>query len=88
MLEHPLSLHNRLPRRTTNHFPRSGGREVAINRIAGESVLKGADVFSPGLLAVTPGVAAGDLVAVSVALETKCVAWGGPAAGDGLACCS
>ncbi|KAI8472058.1 MAG: S-adenosyl-L-methionine-dependent methyltransferase [Monoraphidium minutum] len=44
---------------------------IAINRYAGEAVLKGADVFSPGLLAATPGLAAGDLVAVSVALEEK-----------------
>lgn len=47
----------------------AAGREVVINRLAGESVLKGANVFAPGLLAATPGIAAGDLVAVSVAVE-------------------
>lgn len=45
------------------------GREVVVNRLAGESVLKGANVFAPGMLAATPGIAAGDLVAISVALE-------------------
>eukprot|EP00879_Flechtneria_rotunda_P022103 GHRR01023321.1.p1 GENE.GHRR01023321.1~~GHRR01023321.1.p1 ORF type:complete len:143 (+),score=48.87 GHRR01023321.1:387-815(+) len=48
-----------------------GGREVVINRLAGESVLKGAQVYAPGLLAASPGIVAGDLVAVTVALEQK-----------------
>lgn len=47
---------------------RTGGQEVLINRYAGESVLKGANVFAPGLLAATPGIAADDMVAVSVAV--------------------
>lgn len=37
--------------------------------MAGEAVLRGADVFVPGVLAVSAGVKAGDLVAVAVALE-------------------
>lgn len=49
----------------------TGGREIIVNRYAAEAVLKGADVFSPGLMAISPGVSAGDLVAVTVAIETK-----------------
>ncbi len=44
---------------------------MVVNRYAAESVLKGADLFSPGLMAISPGVAAGDLVAVTVVLENK-----------------
>jgi hypothetical protein len=60
--------------------PTKGGREVVVNRLAAEAVLKGADLFAPGLMAASPGIAAGDLVAVTVALEKK---WG-PLCG---ACC-
>jgi predicted ribosome-associated RNA-binding protein Tma20 len=42
---------------------------VVISRKAGEAVLRGAQVFVPGVLAVTAGLAAGDLVAVMVALD-------------------
>ncbi|KAL6770752.1 hypothetical protein ACKKBF_B32520 [Auxenochlorella protothecoides x Auxenochlorella symbiontica] len=45
------------------------GREVVIVRKAGEAVLRGADVFVPGVLATTPGLCPGDVVVVSVALE-------------------
>jgi predicted ribosome-associated RNA-binding protein Tma20 len=44
---------------------------VFINRHAGEAVLKGAQVYSPGLLAASPGLVEGDLVAVAVALEQQ-----------------
>lgn len=47
----------------------SGLKEIIIDRKAGESVLRGADVFVPGVLASSPGLAVGDPVAVSVALE-------------------
>ena len=47
----------------------SGDREVLINRLAAEAVLKGAHMYAPGLLACSPGVAEGDLVAVAAALE-------------------
>lgn len=47
----------------------AGAFEVVIDRQAGEAVLKGADVFAPGLLACSAGVQEGDLVAVSIALE-------------------
>ncbi|GIL82099.1 hypothetical protein Vretifemale_11036 [Volvox reticuliferus] len=43
--------------------------EVVINRFAGEAVLKGAHVYAPGILAASAGIAAGDLVVVSAALE-------------------
>lgn len=46
-----------------------GGAEVVIGRLAGEAVLQGAHVFAPGLLAASPGLAAGDLVAVTIAVE-------------------
>ncbi|KAF6253304.1 S-adenosyl-L-methionine-dependent methyltransferase [Scenedesmus sp. NREL 46B-D3] len=62
----------------------SGGREVVINRLAGEAVLKGAHVFSPGLLAASPGLAAGDTVAVTVALEKRPGGWAGVNRGASL----
>ena len=40
-----------------------------IGRKAGEAVMRGAHVFVPGILALTPGILAGDLVAVSVGCE-------------------
>jgi len=48
-----------------------GGREVVVNRLAGEAVLQGAHVFAPGLLAASPGLTEGDLVAVTVAREQQ-----------------
>ncbi|KAK9816959.1 hypothetical protein WJX72_007474 [[Myrmecia] bisecta] len=45
------------------------GKEVVIARGAGEAVLRGAHIFVPGVLACSPGIQKGDLVAVSVALE-------------------
>jgi predicted ribosome-associated RNA-binding protein Tma20 len=50
---------------------------MVISRKAGEAVLRGAQVFVPGVLAVTAGLAAGDLVAVMVALDKPgwCVKW-------------
>eukprot|EP00775_Hariotina_reticulata_P008168 gene8168-8359_t len=54
-----------------------GGREVFINRHAAEAVLKGAQVYSPGLLAASPGLVEGDLVAVAVALEQQAGGWCG-----------
>ncbi|WIA10672.1 hypothetical protein OEZ85_010852 [Tetradesmus obliquus] len=58
-------------------YEQCGGREVVINRLAGEAVLKGANVFSPGLLAASRGLAAGDAVAVTVALERRPGGWAG-----------
>lgn len=46
-----------------------GLKEIIIDRKAGEAVLRGADVFVPGVLASNPGLAVGDRVAVTVALE-------------------
>eukprot|EP00878_Enallax_costatus_P044934 GHUV01053731.1.p1 GENE.GHUV01053731.1~~GHUV01053731.1.p1 ORF type:complete len:207 (+),score=52.55 GHUV01053731.1:282-902(+) len=54
-----------------------GDREVLVNRYAGEAVLKGANVFAPGLLAATPGIAPDDLVAVSVAVGQPSQRWCG-----------
>ncbi|KAI8106699.1 hypothetical protein M9434_001353 [Picochlorum sp. BPE23] len=45
------------------------GREVIVGRMAGESMLKGAHCYAPGVLATTHGLAQGDTVAVSVAVE-------------------
>lgn len=42
---------------------------MVISRKAGEAVLRGAQVFVPGVLAVSSGLAAGDRVAVVVALD-------------------
>jgi predicted ribosome-associated RNA-binding protein Tma20 len=49
----------------------TGGREVVVNRYAGEAVLQGANVYAPGLLAASSGLAAGDMVAVTVAVEQQ-----------------
>lgn len=45
------------------------GKEVMVGRKCGESVLRGAHVFAPGVLACTAGIQAGDTVAVSVGIE-------------------
>lgn len=50
---------------------RTGGREVVVNRYAGEAVLQGSNVYAPGLLAASSGLAAGDMVAVTVAVEQQ-----------------
>lgn len=47
----------------------TGGKEVVISRKAGEAVLRGAPVYAPGVLACSAGVSAGDLVALTVAVE-------------------
>ena len=47
------------------------GREVIVGRLAGEAMLKGAHCYAPGILASTHGLQKGDLVAVSVGLETS-----------------
>lgn len=44
---------------------------MVVNRLAGEAVLQGAHVFAPGLLAASPGLTEGDLVAVTVAREQQ-----------------
>ena len=49
--------------------PSAGLKEVVVTRKAGEAVLRGAEVYVPGVLAVTQGVVAGDPVAVSIARE-------------------
>lgn len=43
-------------------------KEIIVNRLAGEAVLKGADVFAPGVLACSKGLVPGDLVAVTIAM--------------------
>eukprot|EP00879_Flechtneria_rotunda_P021512 GHRR01022673.1.p1 GENE.GHRR01022673.1~~GHRR01022673.1.p1 ORF type:complete len:169 (+),score=50.91 GHRR01022673.1:526-1032(+) len=45
--------------------------EVVISRRAGEAVLRGAQVFVPGVLACSAGLAAGDRVAVTVAVGAQ-----------------
>lgn len=44
-------------------------KEVIISRKAGEAVLRGAQVFVPGVLACSAGLSAGDQVVVTVALD-------------------
>ena len=44
------------------------GREMIVGLMAGEAMLKGAELYVPGILASTKGLQAGDLVAVSIAL--------------------
>lgn len=45
------------------------GKEVIVGRLAGESMLKGANGYAPGILATTRGLKKGDKVAVSVGVE-------------------
>ncbi|KAJ9529865.1 hypothetical protein QJQ45_022265, partial [Haematococcus lacustris] len=47
----------------------AAGRELVISRKAAESVLRGAPVFVPGVLACSAGLKPDDLVAVTVAVE-------------------
>lgn len=47
----------------------TGGKEVVVSRKAGEAVMRGAQPFVPGCLAASAGLEAGDMVAVTVALE-------------------
>ncbi|GFH10242.1 SAM_MT_RSMB_NOP domain-containing protein [Haematococcus lacustris] len=62
-----------------------GCRELVISRKAAESVLRGAPVFVPGVLASSAGLKPDDLVAVTVAVELPgrvldmCAAPGGKA---------
>lgn len=49
--------------------PPLGGKEVIVSRKCGEAVLRGAPIYVPGVLACSPGIERGDLVAVSVVLE-------------------
>ncbi|GBF91388.1 hypothetical protein Rsub_04128 [Raphidocelis subcapitata] len=58
-------------------YSETGGREVLISRRAGEAVLRGAQLFVPGVLAATAGLEAGALVAVRVAIERRGVGGGG-----------
>ncbi|CAI5996144.1 unnamed protein product [Closterium sp. NIES-64] len=46
-------------------------KQVVVSRKCGEAVLRGANVFVPGVLACSPGVEAGDTVAVCVAIEAR-----------------
>ena len=46
------------------------GREMIVGMIAGQAMLKGAELYTPGILASTRGLQAGDLVAVSVSTPT------------------
>jgi hypothetical protein len=45
------------------------GRELAVNRRCAEAVLRGADVYVPGVLGCTAGVEEGMLVAVTAVIE-------------------
>lgn len=44
-------------------------RELVVDRPCGEAVLRGADIYVPGVLACTAGVEPGDLVAVTIGRE-------------------
>eukprot|EP00775_Hariotina_reticulata_P000938 gene938-1264_t len=47
----------------------AGMKEVMLSRKAGEAVLRGAQVFVPGVLACSAGLAVGDEVKVTVAMD-------------------
>jgi predicted ribosome-associated RNA-binding protein Tma20 len=49
-------------------LPTPASKEIIVNRLAGEAVLKGADIFAPGVLACSKGLVPGDLVAVTIAM--------------------
>jgi len=42
-----------------------------VTRKAGEAIIRGAHVYAPGVLAMSKGIAKGDLVAVSIARELR-----------------
>jgi 16S rRNA C967 or C1407 C5-methylase (RsmB/RsmF family) len=46
------------------------GREVIVGMMAGQAMLKGAELYVPGILASTKSLNPGDLVAVSIGLPT------------------
>lgn len=50
----------------------TGGKEVVVSRKAGEAVLRGAQPYVPGCIAASAGLEAGDLVAVSSAVQGFC----------------
>lgn len=52
-------------------FPTS--KEVIVGRLCGSAVLRGAEVFAPGILGATPDLRAGEEVAVFVDLDDKCL---------------
>lgn len=49
----------------------AGLKEVVVTRKAGEAIIRGAHVYAPGVLAMSKGVAKGDMVAVSIARELR-----------------
>ena len=51
------------------NYDAAQGLEVIVGRRAGESMLRGAECYAPGVLACTTGIVAGDTVSVSVGLE-------------------
>lgn len=60
------------------------GREVAVNRRCAEAVLRGADVFVPGVLGCSVGVEEGMLVAVTAVVEPLGASFAGMTRGTRL----
>ncbi|KAF5841976.1 hypothetical protein DUNSADRAFT_9857 [Dunaliella salina] len=58
-------------------YAAAGGKEVRITRKTGEAVLRGAPIYAPGMLACSAHINAGDLVAVSIAIEPPGSEWCG-----------
>jgi len=58
-------------------YAATGGKEVRITRKTGEAVLRGAPIYAPGVLACSANIKAGDLVAVSIAIEPPGSEWCG-----------
>ncbi|XP_042885863.1 tRNA (cytosine(72)-C(5))-methyltransferase NSUN6-like isoform X2 [Penaeus japonicus] len=48
-------------------------KEVVVGKMCGSAVLRGAEVYAPGVLGVMPGVLVGETVAVYVDLDDKCL---------------
>lgn len=75
--EHQPHVHPELPMAVIVHgsgphpvdYSDTHGLEVIVGRKAGESMLRGANAFAPGILACTTEIAINDLVAVSVGVE-------------------
>ncbi|CAD7703200.1 unnamed protein product [Ostreobium quekettii] len=61
----------------TVDYSEEGLKEIVVDRKTGEAVLRGADVFVPGVLACSPGLSKGDRVAVCIALERPGSDWCG-----------
>lgn len=70
VLRDVLMIHGGLPV-TDLDYTAAAGKEVVVDRKCGEAVLRGAEIFVPGVLACSSQLEVGDEVGVSVAVEPR-----------------